>query len=50
MRFHLRPLGVRQHKTFHPKRESHPRSKGNLEGSVRSRGGERGSWRGARPH
>ena len=29
MRFYLRPLGVRQYKSIHPKREAHSRSEGN---------------------
>jgi hypothetical protein len=31
MRFHLRPLGVRQHKSFHPKLESQSKLMGNPE-------------------
>src|SRR6476661_3758071 len=38
MRFHLRPLGISQHESFHPKLESQPSLRRNLEGSVRSRG------------
>src|SRR5260221_13514417 len=38
MRFHLRPLGVRQYISFHPKLESHPSHGGNQEASVRSGG------------
>jgi hypothetical protein len=29
MRLHLRPLGVRQHESFHPKLESQPSQSGN---------------------
>src|SRR5665809_116339 len=40
MRFHLRPLGVRQSKALRPKLEAQSRPTWNLEGSVRSRGTE----------
>jgi hypothetical protein len=38
MRLHLRPLGVSQYESFHPKLESRSSHDGNLEASVRSAG------------
>ncbi|MFL5059965.1 MAG: hypothetical protein ACJ8DQ_07765, partial [Xanthobacteraceae bacterium] len=35
-RLHLRPLGIGQNESFHPKLESQPSSNENLEASVRS--------------
>jgi hypothetical protein len=50
MRLHLRPLGVRQHESFHPKLESQPSFRWNLEGSVRSRSRNGAARTCARPH